>query len=102
MTKAQETLWNKIQETLNEMKDSDYVLNVYNEEFSDNRFYPTFEEFAKSNIGIFLQEKHQKAVESNIVFIKSNSKTLKALEKEGLIQIMEIGGSFSDYVKVLR
>ena len=102
MTKAQETLWNKIQERLNKLKDENYIFNWFTE--NQSKFYNDFDEFKNDKNGMFpfLQEWHQKAVESNIIFIKSNSKTLKALEKEGLIQIMEIGGSFSDDIKVLR
>ena len=103
MTKAQETLFNEIKLKLNEIKNSNYIENWYNE--NQKRFYNSFNDFcndsSESAMFPFLKKLQRKAIEENIVSIRANSKTLKSLESLGLIKILEIGGSFHDDVKVL-
>lgn len=102
LTKAQEKLWNEIQNRLTEFKDENYIFNYFTE--NQSRFYANFDEFKndKNSTYSFLEKCHKKAIESNIVFIRANTKTLKGLEELGYIQIMNIGGSFSDDIKVLK
>lgn len=102
MTKAQEKLWNEIQNKLNNLKDENYIFNWFVE--NQSRFYANFDEFKNDKNGMysFLEECHKKAIESNVMFIQANTKTLKGLEELGYIQIMNVGGSFSDDIKVLK
>ena len=103
MTKAQEKLFDQIKSRLSEVKDPNYLRNQY--ELYYKNFYETFESFESCNsndsVVPFIKEMQKKAIEENIVSVRANSKTLKGLESLGLIKILEIGGSFHDYVKVL-
>ena len=106
LSKAQEAILNEAKKNIDEARSyKTYEEYAYNTSY---RFYSRFSSFEEAiqeiredslyDIGIELYEE----LKSGIAFIKANTRTIEKLEEMGLIEIVRIGGSRYDRIKILN
>lgn len=111
MTKAQEKTYNKILERLNRCLSCktfreymEYQYNLKAKSFPQIKsIYPTLDSFIEcgDEFKTIHEDEYNLAHEKNATWGFFNSATLRALEKQGYIEIVKDGGYNSDIIVVL-
>lgn len=113
LTKAQQTVIDKAKQQIAEARlyetFEDYLTAQYEKTqkeyyinkvgWSEDKFYKSVADWIKSDEW---RRKYYESTKAGCPLITANTRTLKALEKAGLIEIVDAGGQYPDTIRIIE